>query len=154
MSGIENEGTIGISTKPSDGTNTGAIENAGTISSINNTGVIGGTGDSYGIDNQGGTIGQIENGSSSSSDSESTTQNAIIQGTTYGIENEAGGQIGNEAGEDGIDNYGTITGIEDAGTIGIGSTIDAIYNIGTINTIAVEKGGVITGKEGLENEAQ
>ena len=39
--------TIGqiISTKPSDGTNTGAIENAGTISSINNTGVIGGTGD-------------------------------------------------------------------------------------------------------------
>ena len=152
LSGIENEGTIGISTKPSDGTNTGAIENAGTISSINNTGVIGGTGDSYGIDNQGGTIGQIENGSSSSSDSESTTQNAIIQGTTYGIENEAGGQIGNEAGEDGIDNYGTITGIEDAGTIGIGSTIDAIYNIGTINTIAVEKGGVITGKEGLENE--
>ena len=63
--------------QPSDETITGAIENAGTISSINNTGTIGGTGDSYGIDNQGGTIGQIENGSSSSSDSESTTQNAV-----------------------------------------------------------------------------
>ena len=152
--GIENEGTVGISTTPSDGTNTGAIENAGTISSINNTGTIGGTGDSYGIDNQGGTIGQIENGSSSSSDSESTTQNSIIQGTTYGIENEAGGQIGNEAGEDGIDNYGTITGIEDAGTIGTSATADAIYNNlgGTINTITVEDGGTITGKGGIENE--
>ena len=47
-------------------------------------------------------------------DSESTTQNAIIQGTTYGIENEAGGQYRKRSGAR-TRQLGTITAIEDAG---------------------------------------
>ena len=104
-----------------------------------NEGVIGGTGDSYGIDNTG-KIEQITNGLSSSSLSKAT-----IQGTTYGIENEAGGQIGNESGEDGIDNYGTISEIDDAGVIESSIGSSAIDNVkGVINTIKVEQGGSIT----------
>ena len=76
--GLENEGTIGVVASPSDETGTGAIENAGTISSINNAGTIGGTGDSYGIDNQGGTIGGVINGAYGSKEGD-------IQGTTFGI---------------------------------------------------------------------
>ena len=68
-----------------------------------------------------------------------------IQGTTYGIENEAGGQIGNESGEDGIDNYGTISEIDDAGVIESSIGSSAIDNVkGVINTIKVEQGGSIT----------
>ena len=44
---------IGTTSSNSATTGTGAIENAGLINNIDNEGVIGGTGDSYGIDNQG-----------------------------------------------------------------------------------------------------
>jgi hypothetical protein len=126
-------GTVDGVTNNSNAVLTGSsygIQNAGTVTSINNSGSI--TGTTYGgVYNQSGTIGTLTNNTG-----------GVITGTTYGgVYNWNGGTITN------IINSGTISTTGSSGNShGIWnyastSTISTLTNITTLNNI----GGVISG---------
>ncbi|WP_068320925.1 beta strand repeat-containing protein [Polynucleobacter yangtzensis] len=128
-------GTVDSITNNSNAVLTGSsygIQNAGTVTSITNSGNI--TGTTYGgIYNQSGTIGTLTNNSG-----------ALITGTTYGgVYNWNGGTITN------IINSGTIS------TTGSSGNSHGIWNYAstsTISTLTNNSGGLITGTDyGINN---
>ncbi len=163
-SGIDNYGgTIGTLTNNGliAGDSVAGIENAnynGTIGSIgtliNSTGVIGGN--RYGIYNNNGTIGTLENaglitggstGVLNSGMIGTLTNSGTISGNSRAIYNDgtidaltnAGAIIGYYSG---IDNYGSIGALTNSGTISA-NNYEAIYNDGTIDALNNLAGGVI-----------
>jgi hypothetical protein len=114
-----------------DGTDFSGIDNEGTISTLNNGGLIRGIG--KGISNFY-VIGNLNN-----------LAGGVISGQDQGITNFIGGTIGtlNNSGEisadfnygKGIQNFGTITTLNNSSTISTGVLGIGIYNEGTINTL-------------------